>query len=250
MASPSSSAGQGVEQLEQPLVRRPVRHAEEGDAATLAQVRRRRRTEGHVGTRLDDADPRRGEAVDVDELGPERLTGGDEQVASAIEGSIERSLQRRAGRRLADPARWLVEHRGEGPVGPPRHDPGGDRPGGDAVHDDDATAAGQRVLPAGERHELDGGVAGRRGLGHPPVVQVPAGQLRRRPAGHQRDDERRPRRRGVSRVGRGSHRTPTGTPTPARSAPRRPSRAARRRGSRGPTGRTPRRSPRRRPRAG
>ncbi len=129
------------------------------------------------------------------ELVTERRAGHDQQLTPPIQGLVHRSLQRGANRTLVDSAWWLVEDRGDRPARsadqPLTDQEGRDRPRGEAVHQHDSVRRAQRVAQAGRRDELDRGAPRRRGFGHPAVIQVPAGHLGRRPAGHEGDDEHR-----------------------------------------------------------
>ena len=121
-----------------------------------------------------------------DQLVRECGTSHQQQPARAVEPAVERRLHCTGQRTVIDAARRLVQDGSQWrpPVGaitgrrvvPPG--PWSGEGGGDAVDQDDAAASSpQGVAGPARRHEFDACAMSTGRLGHPPVIQVAAGEL-------------------------------------------------------------------------
>jgi hypothetical protein len=125
----------GVEQLDDPLVRQPVGDVEQAQAAAGPQ-RRKLLASGKIAARLDDLQARPIEPVLLDEDVCHDGTGRHEEIACPVGGEVETASQRRPTRRTCSPGMLVHDGDGERTVvsTPQRADSG---PGVEAVDDDD-----------------------------------------------------------------------------------------------------------------
>ena len=178
--------GKGVQQLECALSGHPVADAEKGHRSSAAEVGQLGGGRCDVSAGCDHDDTFGGQAVLGDQLVGKRGAGRQQQAAAPVEPAIERRLHGAVQRPVIDATGRLVQNGSQWrpPVGASTGrrvvPPGPWRCDGcsDAVDHDDVTAClPQGVAGPARRDEVDLRVVVGGCFGHPPVVQVAAGEL-------------------------------------------------------------------------
>jgi hypothetical protein len=137
-------------------------------------------------------------------LGDEQVgqvgTRGDQQRAPSVDGAVEPALRSAAQRAVVDPARGLVQDRGERPAPRPPTRATAPPPRPRCCRRARRRHRLRRVVVGPAPRRSRSGRHGRRGVGHPPVVQISAGQLLRRAEGDEGDGQHAGSPRGAHGV--------------------------------------------------